>query len=478
MTYIIGELFKKGIAMELIDRVVKAREYKAEVYRELHENPINLDELFDAVTGTIRHQYVGFPHKQQYYTPAEYHTYVFTHFRYQDLTYEMLVRSLHQFIGDLHDRHIKLLCDDWIDYRNLAMKYRVRATEDTLYVTSADPETGLMAGDKILQIQGMTPQKVRKLTRNNCFYSRYPERELWGGYLRMAESLLVEHADGKRETMRMKLFPASEHVLSPSQAYPISFWQIPCKNGSAVCLQLQRMDSEVISNICQKYKDEIAHAALLILDLRRCIGGDEGAGWELFPYLIDKETSLQELLGDEGSYVLCTKENCALRISQLQTYAQQLASLDSGEPADKEALAMIESEIRFYRENMGKGLTFRPADSIDDENITPASEAPARIVVLTDTFCENEGEQFVSMCRRCGKKVTLLGRPTMGTLDYDDNINLQVHPHMTLSYPIRMTKAAHDGRGISEKGIAPDIYIPWTPDEIHRDILLERTLGL
>ena len=64
----------------------------------------------------------------------------------------------------------------------------------------------------------------------------------------------------------------------------------------------------------------------------------------------------------------------------------------------------------------------------------------------------------------------------MGTLDYYDNIDLQVHKHMILSYPIRMTKAAYEGRGISEKGLPVDLYIPWTPEELERDVLLEEAL--
>ena len=64
----------------------------------------------------------------------------------------------------------------------------------------------------------------------------------------------------------------------------------------------------------------------------------------------------------------------------------------------------------------------------------------------------------------------------MGTLDFYDPIELEIRPHMTLSYPIRMTKAAHDGKGIGEKGLPVDEYIPWTPAEIDTDLLMQRAL--
>ena len=108
----------------------------------------------------------------------------------------------------------------------------------------------------------------------------------------------------------------------------------------------------------------------------------------------------------------------------------------------------------------------------------PAENGPEQVILITDTFCENEGEQFVAMARRCGAKVKVIGRPTMGTLDYFDNIYLPINAQMGLSYPIRMTKAAFDGEGISEKGLPVDEYIAWTPDEITEDVLLQRALAL
>ena len=130
--------------------------------------------------------------------------------------------------------------------------------------------------------------------------------------------------------------------------------------------------------------------------------------------------------------------------------------------------------MEIWRQNYGKGLVYQPPAPAEEQYIVPAQRAPGKVVLLTDTFCENEGEQFAAMCQRCGSKVVTIGRPTMGTLDYYDCVHLAVNEHMTLSYPIRMTKAAYEGRGISEKGLPVDEYIPWTPEEIHEDRLLNR----
>ena len=465
--------------MELIERAVQARKYEEAVYGELRDHPINLDELFEAFVKTVRYHYVGFSDKERYFTPAEYHTYVFSHYRYQSLTYEMLVRSLHQFLGDLHDRRLRLYADDWIDYRNLAARYRVRASGEVLHVTEAEPQTGLVPGDRILKIQGLTPPAVRKLTRNNCFYSRTPERELWGGYLRMAKKLLVEHENGEQEIISIEPEGITEQSRLHEQAVTNYFRMTG--DGKTAYMELRHLDTEQLGRLVFDHAQEIAGAEKLILDLRRCGGGEEGAGWELFPYLVDREYALSELMADEGSYVLCTKENCLLRLKQLEN-ARNLMIRNRDFPSsenltpDPEQLHLLDREIAFFRDNFGKGLVYSPAPPVEEEWIVPAEEAPESIVLLTDTFCEREGEQFAAMCKRCGRKVTVIGRPTMGTLDYYDNIDLQVHDHMVLSYPIRMTKAAHDGSGISEKGLPVDCYIPWTPEEIHTDVLLEKAM--
>jgi hypothetical protein len=443
--------------MELTERVIREREDEQKLYEELHENPVDLDEVFRAFVNTVHYNYVGFEQKRRYFTPAEYHTYVYSRYRFNSLTMEMLVRSLHQFIGDMHDRHLVFHCDDWVDYRNLAMKYRVRAYEDCLYVTEADPDTGLVPGDRILEVQHMSPERVRKYTRNNCFYSRDPERELWGGYLRMARSLKVQHADGSTETMKMKQYPFEE------EQYEVAFSML---DAETAYLKIEQMDQEALKNIVTTHGEQIAAAKKLILDLRKCIGGEEGAGWELFPYLVDQPRLLSELIADEGSYVNYTKTNCEIRYHLLENFKETLT--------DPEQIRLVEEEMEQYRRNYGKGLTYQPPQPVSDEQILPAAQAPEQIILLTDTYCENEGEQFAAMCARCGSKVKTIGRPTMGTLDYYDCIHLQVNDHMTLSYPIRMTKAAHDGNGISEKGLPVDTYYPWTPEEIQKDLLLER----
>lgn len=446
--------------MELIERVERQRHEKDSLYADIRQHPIDLDSIYKALTQTLRYDYVGFEDKRKYYMPNESRTYVFSHYRYGTLTIEILIRSLHQMIGDLHDRHLRLHCEDWVDYHNLGLPYRVRAAQECLYVTSARPDTGLVPGDKILKVQGMEPPRVRDYLRKVGFYSAEPERELWGGYLRMARSLDVQHADGTLEHLEMPPCPPFE------EEYPIQFHLL---EGNVAYLRLERMDPDAMADLIAAHRCEIENSSKLILDLRRNIGGDEDACNELLPYLVDKPRSWAELLNDEGSWCLFSENNCNRRYEVLSAFKETLT-----DPAE---IALIDEEIGLYRQNCGKGLVYLPPEPVEGE-VLPAEHAPEKVILLTDTFCENEAESFVALCKRCGSKVTVIGRPTMGTLDYFDPVTIALHDKMTLSYPIRMTHAAHEGRGISEKGLPVDKYIPWTPAEIDQDVLLAHALSL
>ncbi len=445
--------------MELTEREERKREAHRNLYAPLQAEPMDLDEIFAVFIDSLRYHYVGFEQKKRGFTPSEYRTYILSHHRYNTLSFQMLARSLHQFAADMHDRHLRFRCEDWIDYRNTRVRFRVRAQKDALWVTEAAPETGLVPGDRLLAIQRLTPEQIRHYMRCNSFYSREPERELWGGYLSMAANAEVEHADGSRETLPIRQFPAEE------EQYPVVFQTVA---PDTVCLRLERMDREAMDRLLAEHEREIAESRKLILDLRRCVGGDEDACWGLLPYLVARETSLSELVNDEGSYVNCTKTNCELRYRLLSAYEETLT--------DPEEKALLAGERQFYLTHYGRGLVYREPLPPEEVRIVPAPQAPEQVIVLTDTFCEDEGEQFAAMCRRCGGKVRTIGRPTMGTLDFFDPITVQLNAHMSLSYPIAMTKAAYEGRGIAEKGLPVDEYIPWTPEEIGEDLLLKRAL--
>ena len=67
------------------------------------------------------------------------------------------------------------------------------------------------------------------------------------------------------------------------------------------------------------------------------------------------------------------------------------------------------------------------------------------MVVLADTWCEQEAERFVQLAKQQGRAV-LLGRPTMGTLDYTNPVMVE-YDEFIFTYPISRTAASLEGEG-------------------------------
>ncbi|MGZ7153694.1 S41 family peptidase, partial [Streptococcus pyogenes] len=75
---------------------------------------------------------------------------------------------------------------------------------------------------------------------------------------------------------------------------------------------------------------------------------------------------------------------------------------------------------------------------------------------------------FVDIMRQM-PKVTVIGRPTMGILDYS-NCCVADFGDYELLYPTSRSLAVDAGLGMTDKGVLPDIEIPWTPEHIERDV--------
>ena len=65
----------------------------------------------------------------------------------------------------------------------------------------------------------------------------------------------------------------------------------------------------------------------------------------------------------------------------------------------------------------------------------------------------------------------------MGTLDYCQPLGVVLDGRSLFQWPGAVTKQARGGGGMKGRGIAPDEYIPFQPEEITRDTLLEAALA-
>ena len=74
-------------------------------------------------------------------------------------------------------------------------------------------------------------------------------------------------------------------------------------------------------------------------------------------------------------------------------------------------------------------------------------------------------------------RAVLAGRPTMGTLDYTNPVMVE-YDEFIFTYPISRTAASLEGEGVDERGVQPDVLVPWTPEECTADLLAQKALAL
>ena len=183
--------------------------------------------------------------------------------------------------------------------------------------------------------------------------------------------------------------------------------------------------------------------------------GTDGEGLNYYSY------------GDRRIRTNYTKVNCTRLIRMLTPY------LVDEDPALRQ---MAQQLTAYYRDQSGKGWV----DEVEELPVpaeTPIQRrGPEKVVVLTDTWCEQEAERFVQLAKQQGRAV-LLGRPTMGTLDYTNPVMVE-YDEFIFTYPISRTAASLEGEGVDERGVQPDVLVPWTPEECTADLLAQKALTL
>ena len=75
------------------------------------------------------------------------------------------------------------------------------------------------------------------------------------------------------------------------------------------------------------------------------------------------------------------------------------------------------------------------------------------------------------------KKVTVVGRPTLGILDYSNCCTVDYGDYQ-LMFPTSRCLCVDQGKGMTDQGVLPDIEIPWTPSHFERDVDLDKCLEL
>ena len=205
----------------------------------------------------------------------------------------------------------------------------------------------------------------------------------------------------------------------------------------------------------------------LILDLRCCEGGDISGIVPLVPYLIDRPMSPAEFMGELGLYLRYSHKNVLRMVCELEMERD-------GQSQDLQE--EYNAEIGRILSLKGKGFVWEPAELPEEWYRTVQPCGPKEVIVLADIGCCAAGELLCRMAARSPRVVTM-GRATCGDSDYQEERVISFEDDIFFAYPMGMTKEAWEGNGILRGGAPVQVEIPWTPEEIRQDVVLERAIA-
>lgn len=375
-----------------------------------------------------------------------------------DFEDEDLFNFVQLYLQVIGDRKLMFDIQDYAGFHHASRGFSVRSDGQELYVTGVTREQKLRPGDRVVQINQYPPVSFRSAVSQMRWNNPLSERDLWDAYLNHARTLYVEHEDASQEKVILKQYQPDPFTPEHS-----------CRKMDAdtVYLQIQSFaQAAPIQQLVKANQEPLASCSRLIVDLRRNAGGDPRAFLPLLPYLCAREMSLKEFLTEEEVYTRYTERNCDLSKTQITPY------LEAENPQVREMAAAITAELEA---NRGRGLVLEKDDD-EDERIQGCRSAD-QIILLTDTFCEDEAEWLALGCSRLDG-ITLVGRPTMGNMDYSNLVTVKYGYGITFTYPISKTKSCFEGKSYNPTGVPVDVYVPWSKAEIQEDRILQTALSL
>lgn len=382
-----------------------------------------------------------------------------SHGLYDRQLYAHMTRRL----ASLGDPSLRFLPGTNSSFAPLACGFDTHRHGDALYVTRVREDERMRLGDAIVSLGSMGPDEYLAQALGNPVSEKDPERQRWDDVLCDLSRVVVRHPDGTTRRVKLRTFPVAARRPDPCT--------LSAPGDSTLLLRVTQLDDGEAAQALSSGAERLARADRLVIDLRGCSGGAEVNAYPLLDCVFDEPTNLTEVQAPETVLTNYTEANCARRERQIA----QLRVLAQGQGAGEGAglLTWMDENLELVRANRGAGYveeTVRP-----DDVAIAAAPAGQSVVLLTDDGCADAAEWFVRVARQSAR-VTVVGRATRGSLDYSNPLAIAFEDRFVFVYPMSKSKAADEGRGMRGQGIAPDVVVPFTPEECTRDVILGRAL--
>lgn len=342
-----------------------------------------------------------------------------------------------------------------------AIMFQVQRYQDMLYVTKAAVQSGLKVGEKIIGVDGLSVKEFGE-QHKEFLYNETEERQAphWNYLLKYANQVIVEDEKGNTRTVKI--------VLGKDNGEGEKY---VCKELEPGITFLRLADFDEEEKIQQLYAENealIKNAKTLVIDARGNGGGSDTAFFPLIPYCLSKGTNIKEIdFGSDGMEINYSARNCDMRLKSMDEYLKM--------ELPEETRTVICGMKEALQKNYGKG--FCEEGSQVDLDIPADPDAKVeKVYIIADSNCASSGDNFVQVFGKL-PKVTVVGRPTMGILDYS-NITMIDYDGFWIGYPTSRLLSVDNGNGMMGKGVPVDVYVPWTPEHLSRDVDMDKVREL
>ena len=329
--------------------------------------------------------------------------------------------------------------------------------DDELYVTKANPDTGLVPGDRIIAVDS-TPITAIAQKESRFLMEESVERQgiLWPDVLAFYQKVTVLHQDNTIEDVS---------IIHNSKGENKAGYFFKEYQDNTIYLRLSDfVDLNAINQLYTDCKNALDNCNRLIIDVRGNGGGADSAFVPLLEYCFPEGKEITDYYKSEYPIEInYSMRNCKDRI--------QLLKKMFGDDLPEDMAPMLNKMVADNTENMGKGF-IESEDEFVDGIIGRAD--PEKVFIITDERCASSGDAFVEVMS-FSPKVTVVGRPTMGITDYS-NCSVVRFDDFGLIYPTSRDKRIDGGKGLAHKGVPVDKYIAWSPESIYKDVELDYCL--
>ncbi|MBM7613749.1 S41 family peptidase [Alkaliphilus hydrothermalis] len=406
--------------------------------------------IFNEIVELMHNDYAGKDEKVGWDKPELFRSRIIELMDSNQLNDEDFYYLVDDYLSGFKDGHLI-----WIANGG-AMKncgFLVRRYDNKLYVVDVSlDQTIVKKGWQIVEVDGIDIEVFANDNRRKL-KSEILEREKWFCVISNANTITFQLNNGERLNYNVQNYSFKRREPK---------YEMKMFNDKILHMCFEDFaNPDAILKLVSQNKSLMEQTPYWIIDVRKNGGGSDSAYYPLLPYIFSKG----ETRKSDDIYFLMTERNCDTRVAFLEEYSKNLDAKEG-----------IQEYIRIMKTNRGKG--FVKIDSFDSvmRSFDETSVNPKHVVVITDIYCGSSGDQFIYDVKQANK-VTVIGRPTAGILDYSNLTSIKIDEVFHLMYPTSKLGNVVENR-FTYNGIEPDIYIPWTPEHIERDVDLEEALKI